>query len=155
MSLAQTVMLLEGAGMWRASEAYASGIHEVLVGGMSLLAIHLLRREIQDRRHTDQRLRLVEHERAMVTVAVQEGVKKEHRAANPSAVVVWSLMAEGEKEREESGQAMSPGNGAEAEPGDLELARATECGEAEDLLRLFGAIEAQAHRAHCTVAGRQ
>lgn len=63
MSLSQTITLLQSAGMWTPG-VYTNGEHEVLVGALSLLAIHLLGREIYDRNRTDMRLRLVEHETA-------------------------------------------------------------------------------------------
>src|ERR1700674_3925262 len=57
MSLSQTIMLLQAAGFWQASSIYAAGLHGPLIGALSLLSIHLLAKEIYDRRHTDRRLR--------------------------------------------------------------------------------------------------
>ncbi len=67
MSLSQTIVLLQSGGLWMLSGAEMAGIHQILIGALSLLAIHLLAREIYDRNHTDKRLRLIEHE----TMAVQ------------------------------------------------------------------------------------
>jgi hypothetical protein len=79
MSLSQTIMLLQCGGLWQTSSIYLAGIHQALIGGLSLLAIHLLGKEIYDRKHTDQRLRLIEHETASA-VRTAEGVRTRSRA---------------------------------------------------------------------------
>ncbi len=59
--LCQAVILLGRHQIWLTTElAEIAESMELLVGALSLTAIHLLNKENSDRRHTDVRLRVVE-----------------------------------------------------------------------------------------------
>jgi hypothetical protein len=59
--LCQAVILLGRHQIWLSTEvAEIAESMELLVGALSLTAIHLLNKENSDRRHTDVRLRVVE-----------------------------------------------------------------------------------------------
>jgi hypothetical protein len=124
MSLSQTIMLLQSGGLWQTSSMFFTGSHQVLIGALSLLAIHLLGREIWDRNHTDRRLRLVEHETARAVAASHPAIKAEYQPANPLALIPRSIA--------EPWRTPSP-------------VRVNSAESTEDLLFLLEAIEAHAH----------
>ncbi len=77
MSLAQAIANLHLEGIWLAYDPVeVVGIQQKVTAAFLLLLIYLLGREIYDRKYTDSRLRLVEHE-VLVAGALED------QAANP------------------------------------------------------------------------
>ena len=60
-SLSQTAAFLHAQGIWHSGTSVAQ-MHQLLVGALSLCALHLLSLEIRDRNLTDRKLRLTEYE---------------------------------------------------------------------------------------------
>lgn len=74
-SLSQTAAFLHAQGIWQIGTGITT-LHQLLVGALSLCAIHLLSREIRDRNLTDRKLRLTEHELVVLQNRAQQPVAK-------------------------------------------------------------------------------
>jgi hypothetical protein len=71
MSLSQTVAWVYSHSFGTDTPALGLQVHQALVACLSLLAIYLLGSEIYDRNYTDRKLRLLEHDTAIVQPTVQ------------------------------------------------------------------------------------